>query len=166
LNTLLKVAPLIVLIITIVFVGLRIGGAFASSFNNLFPPDQLQTPLVTPTSSPTPSAVNAAKQVVTQYYDDINQRNYQDAYKLLAPDFQRSLSYRTFANGYSATTHDNVTFNSVSQNSDGSVSVSTMLYTHENTGSASTYSTYQWNAKLIQVNGTWRIESAQQSNKS
>jgi serine/threonine-protein kinase len=175
LNTLLKVLPLVVLIITVVFVGLRIGGVFASSLNNLFPSGP--TPLVAPTDtaissptptdtaipSPTPSAVEAAKQVVTRYYDDINQRDYQHAYNLLAPDFQQSLSYSTFENGYSSTIHEDVTFNSVSQNGDGSVSVSTLLYTHEHTDGGSTYNVYQWNAKLIQINGAWRIESAQQS---
>ena len=163
LSTLLKVLPLVVLIITVVFVGLRYGGVFASSFNDLFPSGQSQTPLITPstTVTPTPSAVDAAKQVVAQYYEDINQQDYHNAYDLLAPDFQKSLSYSAFKDGYSSTIHDNVTFNTVTQNSDGSVSVSTTLYTRENTASGPTYNTYQWNADLIQVNGAWRIESAQ-----
>ena len=43
--------------------------------------------------------------------------------------------------------HDNVTFNSVSQNSDGSVSVSTTISVHENMDSGMTDNTYQWNTK-------------------
>jgi serine/threonine-protein kinase len=160
LNTLLKVLPLIVLIITVIVVGLRVGGVFAFPF-----PQNTPSTAATPTNTPTPSSIDLAKQVVTQYYDDINQQDYWAAYNLLAPDFQHSLSYSTFAQGYSATIHDTVTFNSVSQNGDGSVSVSTTLNTHENTNSGPTYNTFQWNAKLIQVNGAWRIESAQQWKK-
>ncbi len=174
LNTLLKVLPLIVLVITLVLVGLRVGGVFASSFNNPFSFGQSQTPPITqstpgttptdtPIPSPIPSAVDAAKQVVVQYYNDINQRDYQAAYNLLSPAFQRSLSYSTFEEGYSVTIHDDVIFNSVSQNSDSSVSVSTTLNTYEYTNSVPTHNTFLWNAKLIQVNGDWRIDSAQQT---
>ncbi len=161
LNTLLKVLPLIILIIAAIVVGLRVGGVFAFSS-----PQSTPTSTTTaPTSAPTPSPTDLAKQVVTQYYDDINQGNYRDAYNLLAPDFQNSLPYSTFAKGYADTIRDTVTFNSISQNSDGSVSVSTTLNTYENTNTGPTYNTFQWNAKLIQINGAWRIESAQQWRK-
>ena len=112
--------------------------------------------------TPTPSAIVSAKRAIIQYYDDINQRHYQDAYNPLSPNFQKRLSYSTFENGFSTTMHDDVTFNSVSQNSDGSVSVSTTISVHENMDSGMTDNTYQWNAKLIQINRRWRIESVQQ----
>jgi len=156
-STLLKVLPLVVLIVTIVFLGaLRIGGVFAFPFLQNTPDTVI---------TPTPSAVDLAKEVVIQYYNHINQRNYQEAYDLLAPHFQRSLSYGSFESGYSTTIRDDITFDGASQNSDGSISVSTTLNAHENTDSGPVYNTYQWNARLIQVNGAWRIESAEQWKK-
>jgi serine/threonine protein kinase len=148
--TLLKTLPLVVLLIA-GLIGLRIAGVFAGS-------SQPAPAVITPASIPTLIPTEQAKAVIQQYYADINSQDYQAAYALLSPNFQSSLSYTTFSNGYAQDQRDDVTFDSITQNSDGSVTAVTTLHVLKRD---STTSTYSWTARVVQQpNGSWKIDSA------
>ena len=93
----------------------------------------------TPSPSPSPSPSDPAG-VVTAYYNDINQHDYQAAWQLGGDHLGES--YSSFVSGFSNTTQDTVTVTSVSgdtaavtlaaQNSDGSVADYSGDYTVQN----------------------------------
>jgi len=149
-SILLKMLPLAVLLIA-GLVGLRIAGVFAGSFQ--------PTPvIITPSPTPTPIPTEQAKTVIQQYYADINKQDYQAAYALLSPIFQQSLPYTKFSSGYAQDQHDDVTFNSLSQNPDGSITAVTTLQVLKRD---STTNTYNWTATVVQqTDGSWKIERA------
>ena len=100
------------------------------------------TPTVTPTAtsapSPTPTPTLSPSQqataVVQNYYDDINNHNYQAAYNLLGSNFQSSHPYNQFASGYANTVHDNLATGTVTAQSDGTFNVpATVIATEDNT---------------------------------
>jgi len=71
-----------------------------------------QTPVLTPEQE--------AQAVITQYYTDINNKNYRAAYNLWANYPQ---SYETFAQGFAHTRHDDIGFGNSAQQGDGTVRV-------------------------------------------
>jgi hypothetical protein len=119
------------------------------------------TPTPTPTSTLTPSQQAAV--VVQNYYDDINNHNYQAAYNLLGSQFKSTHPYNQFASGYSNTVHDNLTTGTVTTRSDGTFNVpSTIVATENNTSGPGTHqSTYQGFYIVGQENGSLKILSAQ-----
>lgn len=64
---------------------------------------------IPPTPTPTQTPSQQAQAIVQHYYDDINQKNYQDAYQLLGVDNQQQQPYNKFVQGYSGTEHDDLT---------------------------------------------------------
>ena len=119
---------------------------------------QLQAP--TATSTPTPS--QQATVVVQHYYDYINNRDYQAAYRLLGSQFQSSQPYDQFASGYAHTEHDNLTTGTVTALSDGTFNVPAIIVATEDNvpGPGTHQSTYQGYYIVGQENGTLKILSA------
>ncbi len=143
LSTLLKTLPLVALLIAGFLIGLRIVGVFAGS-------PQPSTVIITPTAQ--------AKIVIQQYYRDINHQDYQAAYALLTPKFQRKLPYSKFSSGYEQDQRTGVAFDSSTQNPNGSVTVMTTLQVLKKD---STTTTYCWSAIVVQQSdGSWKIDSA------
>jgi hypothetical protein len=60
---------------------------------------------------------------ITQYYADINAKNYQAAYNLWDAAYQQSTSYQKFASGFATTQNDVVQVNAAAALSNGTVKV-------------------------------------------
>lgn len=125
---------------------------------------QIATPIVTPTATPivTPTVLSSsdyARATIQEYYRDINARNYQAAYNLWGSNFQNTNSYNSFAAGYANTRHDDLTINSTTPLSDGTISMDITLNATENTASGTVYSTYQGTYIIGLENGAWKFLS-------
>jgi serine/threonine protein kinase len=144
-----------------------IKGAFATQQPPATPtPIAASTPTATPTSTPTATPTLTPSQQATvevqNFYDDINNRNYQAAYSLLGSQFQSSQPYDQFTSGYAHTEHDNLTTGAVTALSDGTFNVpATVVATEDNVPGPGTHqSTYQGYYIVGQENGTLKILSA------
>jgi hypothetical protein len=99
-----------------------------------------------------------AQALLQRYYNDINNRNYQNAYSLWGTDPQHPLpTYQQFANGYANTKHDDITFGLIRPNADGTVQVDLTIVATETTTTGTTISTYQGSYIVGQQNGSWKI---------
>jgi serine/threonine protein kinase len=148
--TLLKTLPILALLIAALLLSLQMVGVFA----RFFQPSPTNTPTVTPVLTPT----EQAKMLVQQYFADINKQDYPAAYDLLTPRFQQSLPYNAFSSGYSQDSRDDVTFNNITENADGSVTVRTSLHVLRRD---STTKNYLWTSHVVQQSrGLWKIDSA------
>jgi len=106
----------------------------------------LQKPVLTPSQQ--------AQGVITQYYDDVNNGNYQAAYDLWA---NKPLPYDQFVQGYAHTQHDNITFDSTTAMANGDVHVMITINATEQRGAGTVTSVYKGSYVVGQVNGTWKI---------
>ncbi len=99
----------------------------------------------TPTANPSTGSISPqqAVEVVSQYYVDINARDYQDAYNLWGSRYQRSTSYATFVNGFANTLKDVVQYGNAVTLSDGTVKVPVTLLASIPFGGSTTVNTYQ-----------------------
>jgi hypothetical protein len=115
--------------------------------------------IVIPTPVPATST-EQAKQVIQEYYTDVNNRDYQSAYNLLTPGFQSYLgSYNSFARGYQNTKHDDISFGTARQVSPGNVDVVTTIRALEARSQGDVTSTYRLKYRVVRLNGSWKIES-------
>lgn len=122
------------------------------------------TGAVTTPSTTTVSPEQQAQAIVTQYYTDVNNKNYEGAYNLWQPGTNPSPTLTDFIKGYQYTLHDNLTVNKTAQLNDGTVQVSvTIIATEQTTTGGTTQSTYQGYYIVGQQNGTWKIQSGQLS---
>jgi hypothetical protein len=114
----------------------------------------------TPTP-PTPS--QQAQTLLQQFYNDINNRDYQGAYALLGHNFQSRQSYSNFANGFMHTRHDDISFDSITPLADGTLNVSVTIHATEDaaSGTGTQLSTYKGGYIVGQENGSWKILSGQ-----
>ncbi|HEY4384087.1 MAG TPA: hypothetical protein VGN34_06375, partial [Ktedonobacteraceae bacterium] len=117
-------------------------------------------PPVLSTVSPTPTSLGNARFLVQQYYDDINQQKYMNAYGLLAPTFQQGLPYDSFVNGYAQTVRDDITFTNVQTRPDGTVDVVVTINATERVTGGVANNRYTWESIVAQQDGAWRILSA------
>ena len=106
----------------------------------------LHKPVLTPSQQ--------AQAVITQYYDDVNSRNYQAAYDLWA---NKPLPYDQFVQGYAHTQHDNIIFDSTTPMANGNVQVMITITATEQRGVGTVTSVYKGSYVVGQVNGTWKI---------
>ncbi len=120
------------------------------------------TPAVTATSS-NASSTEQAKRVVQQYYQAINDKKYRDAYNLTSPDFQQKISYAQFVAGYKNTVRDDITFDKVVTNPDGSVDITITIRAQEQKDTATANGTYSWSSTVVQRNATWQLTNIRQS---
>lgn len=119
------------------------------------------TPTAMPTLTPALTPSQQAQALVQRYYDDINNRDYRAAYSLLGSAFQSSQPYNTFASGYAHTRHDTITFDSITPQSDGTVTVAITIQATEDaaSGTGSQTSIYRGSDIAGQENGAWKILS-------
>jgi hypothetical protein len=97
-----------------------------------------------------------AKALIERYYNDVNVRNYQDAYSLWK-DYPQSLA--TFSQGYAHTRHDDITIDNITILSDGTAKVSVTLRATEDapSGSGSQISVYRGYYIVGPYNGVLKI---------
>jgi len=118
------------------------------------------TPTVTPVVTQTVlSSSDHARALMQEYYRDINAQNYQAAYNLWGSNFQNTNSYNSFVAGYANTRRDDLTINSTTPLSDGTISMDITLKATENTASGTVYSTYQGTYIIGLENGAWKFLS-------
>ena len=153
----------VVALLAILFVLLLLLGAMVAVATQ---PDLLRRIIGNPTPAPTPvvtqtvlSPSDHARALMQEYYRDINAQNYQAAYNLWGSNFQSKNSYNSFVAGYANTVHDDLTINSTTPLSDGTISMAITLKATENTASGTVYSTYQGTYIIGQENGTWKFLS-------
>jgi serine/threonine-protein kinase len=134
-----------------IFIGLKVEGVLRT------PPGRTTTPTPTATSTPTPA--QQASATVQQYYNDINKRDYQDAYNLFGSKLQNGQKYDDFVNGFKNTVHDTIQIGNVTSNSDGTFNVPiTVNATEDNVPGPGTHqSQYQGHYTMGRVNGQWKI---------
>ena len=106
----------------------------------------------TPDPNPTPTPEVQAKAVVTEFYSDINNWNYQAAYNLL-----NGGNYCNFVNGYAHTLHDDISFGNITRNPDGTVTVELTIQASEKLPWETATTTYQGYETVEQLNGSWKI---------
>jgi hypothetical protein len=116
------------------------------------------TTITTPTLSP----VQHASATVQQYFDDINIRDYSDAYNFLGSKLQNKQTYNNFVSGFSNTEHDNIQIGNITSNSDGTFNVPvTIDSTEDNVPGPGTHmSTYQGYYIVGMENGQWKLLDA------
>ena len=116
--------------------------------------------IIRPATTP-PTASQQAQTVLQQFYDNINNRDYQGAYNLLGHMFQQGQSYSNFAGGFTHTQHDNITFDSITPLADGTVKVTITVNATEDaaSGSGVQHSVYKGSYVVGQENGAWKILS-------
>lgn len=109
------------------------------------------TPTVSTSPVPPPPS-DLAKNTVQQFYDDIDQWKYSQAFKLL------NGNYCHFVNGYAATLHDKVTITGATRNTDGSYNVAITLKATELLPSGQVITTYQgYQVARQESDGSWKI---------
>ena len=116
---------------------------------------------VTPTHIATPvfSQADQAQALVQQYYNYINQHDYQDAYQLWRTKYQNDNSYNSFASGYSNSVLDNIVFTGVTPLPDGTVAVSLQLSAEELGGTGTVTHVFKGSYIVGQENGRWKLFS-------
>ncbi len=102
------------------------------------------------------SPVEQAKSVVQQYYADINNKNYQEAYSLWKWG-ANAPSFATFENGYANTEHDALTIRDTTQQSDGTVRVTLTIVATERVNGGTQEHTYAGYYIVGQDASTWKI---------
>lgn len=118
-------------------------------------PSPVPTVAATSTQAATTTATKQAQSVITQYFSAINQKDYQSAYNLWANNPQ---TYNDFAQGFTHTQRDDVVFDDLAQQQDGTVRVFITLTATADTGAISVYRGYYLVGQ--QVDGTWKIIAA------
>jgi len=102
------------------------------------------------------SPVKQAKGVVQQYYADINNKNYQEAYSLWKWG-ANAPSFATFKRGYANTEYDALTISNATQLGDGTVKVALTIVATERVAGRVQYHTYNGYYIVGQDGGTWKI---------
>lgn len=100
-----------------------------------------------------------AQALISQYYNDVNHRDYQSAYNLWAFSSKHPAQpYNQFVAGYARTQHDDITFDKITPLADGTVRVSITIHASEGkTPAFVTQHTYQGFYLVGQQNGVWKI---------
>jgi hypothetical protein len=120
------------------------------------PPPIIQSPVPTPTATATPT--QQARDVVQQYYDYWNQRNYHAAYNLLGAEYQKAYPYNSLLMSYENTEHAEITFDSVTQLPNDTFKIVVTDHAAEKDASGGTVKhVYQVTYTVGQENSTWKI---------
>ena len=109
------------------------------------------------TSTPTMTPSELARATIKQYFDDINQFNYQGAYQVWGANYQSSHPYAQFANGYANTKHDDYVFQGITPLADGTVKVGITFYATEQDTSGTSIQGFKGSYVVGKENGNWRI---------
>lgn len=124
-------------------------------------PTSIPTPSPTATFTPTPTLTptQQAQTAIQQLYDDINNRDYQSAYNIWGQG-KNPQTLSQYAQGFSNTLHDDITFGPVTLLPDGTINVALTINATEQTSSGIVHSIFQGSYILGQENGLWKIWSA------
>lgn len=120
------------------------------------------TPSGTVTTSNTPTANSSEQQaqaVVSQYYTDVNNKDYGPAYDLWQDGSKPTKTLDDMIQGYKNTLHDDLTVTGTTLLNDGTVKVVVTLQAQEQTTSGIQTSAYKGYYIVGQQNGTWKIQS-------
>jgi serine/threonine protein kinase len=118
-------------------------------------PPQIDSSTPPTDSGSTPS--EQAQATVQQYLDAINQHDYPTAYNLQWHDLRASETYCNFINSYTNTQYSNVTFQNITPQPDGTVTVVITVSITKATASGTTTSSDQQEYSVGQDNGSWKI---------
>jgi serine/threonine-protein kinase len=148
----------IIFLIILLFAGTLVGFGALIKYHSTPP-----APPPAPTTSLTP-ATEAAKQVLREYYTDVNERNYAAAYNRLTPQFQRYLGYNSFVSGYANTKHDDISFDRAREVSTSNVYVVTTIRALETKPQGDVINTYHIAYTIVYIDasngqrGAWKIQ--------
>lgn len=120
--------------LTLVLMGVFASPSGGSRGGTSTPPQQTATAATGSTATPSTATATAlpgggsvsiqqAVTMITNYYADINAKNYQAAYTLWGTAYQQSTSYQKFASGFATTQNDVVQVNAATALSNGTVKV-------------------------------------------
>ena len=106
--------------------------------------------------------VNSARDAFINFHRAITNRQLRTAFDILSPDYQRFMrSYDNFARGYDTTLRsDVVELNTIHEDND-SASFAYKLKAVDREGSGQKVQYFVGNAKLVRINGQWRIDSTE-----
>ena len=121
-------------------------------------PTLAPTPTIAPTPTPSPSQL--AQAVIRHYFDDINQKNYQDAYQQWGSSYQSQQTYDQFAAGFSNTVRDDISIAQVTEMPDGTVQVQMTITATEQSASGVGTKVFQGYYIVGQENGAWKLLNA------
>ena len=102
------------------------------------------------------SPIEQARGVVQQYYTDVNNKNYQDAYSLWKWG-ANAPSFATFENGYANTEHDALTVRNATEQSDATIKVLLTIVATERINGGTQQHTYTGYYIVGQDAGNWKI---------
>ncbi len=107
-------------------------------------------------------SVKRAISLIVQYYDDINAKDYSDAYAIWGSAYHKSTSSYQFAKGFDNTqsVSIHITFEGVTILGDGTVRVPLTITSVETSGSGTTSRTYQGSYIVGMENEVWHLLSA------
>jgi serine/threonine protein kinase len=125
-------------------------------------PTATTPPTPAATTPPTPTLMQQASATVQQYFDDINIRDYSDAYNFLGSNLQSKQTYSDFVSGFSNTEHDNIQIGNITSNSDGTFNVPTTINATEDNvpGPGTHISIFQGYYIVGMENGQWKLLDA------
>ena len=135
------------------------------AFNPQPTPTSAPKPVPTPTVQATPTATltpqQAAQTLITKYYADIDNKDYQSAYNLWGSDYQSKNPYQQFMNGFSNTLHDDVTLQSSAVNTDGTIqqNITLSVQQQDSNGNVTVQGYYGYYI-VGQENGQWKLITA------
>ncbi len=121
-------------------------------------PKPVPTPTMQATPTATPTSQQQAQTLITTYYTDIDSKDYQSAYNLWGSDYQSKNPYQQFMNGFSNTLHDDVTLQSSTVNTDGSIqqNITLSVQQQDNNGNVTVQGYYGYYI-VGQENGQWKL---------
>lgn len=118
-------------------------------------------PVSTPNQQPTVNK-NTAKDVFLSFHGAITDKRLEDAYNILSPEYQQFMkSYDNFARGYSTTLRSDIIELKTLHEDNNSASYSYTLKAVDRDGSGTKTQYFAGKAKLININGHWRIDSTE-----
>lgn len=148
---------LILFLVALLFVGGALGVFLANRggllFHNATPTTTTSTQTVTSTQTPgstvtassSPTSVPVTEQAQTlleNYYSDINNKDYQDAYAMLGSAMQAKQSYNNYANGFANTQQDQLSITKTTQQGNGTVRLDVTLKATTTDGSIQNFTGY------------------------
>lgn len=147
------IAPLIALVVGLIFTGVYVGFAQHS------PP---ATPVKTTILTQPAQQAQQAQQAVQRYYGDIDQHNYPAAFQLATSTYTGG-NYHRFTNTFAFTESDKVSFDGAPEQHSNEFNVPIILHTVEEAADGTWQTTYQGYETVEKVNNAWLIAGGQLS---
>jgi hypothetical protein len=105
---------------------------------------------------------NSARDAFINFHRSITNRQLRSAFDILSPDYQRFMgSYDRFARGYDTTLRSDVVELNTIQEDNNSATFAYKLKAVDREGSGQKVQYFAGKAKLVKINGQWRIDSTE-----